>query len=66
MKIAFIGLGNMGTHKARHLLRVGHDVTVWNRTLSKADGHRAQGAKVAKSPGEAAKRSGSRCHHAGG
>jgi 3-hydroxyisobutyrate dehydrogenase-like beta-hydroxyacid dehydrogenase len=52
MKIAFIGLGNMGSHMARHLLRAGHDLTVWNRTLSKADGLRADGAKVGKSAGE--------------
>jgi len=55
MKIAFLGLGSMGSHTARHLLRAGHDVTVWNRTLSKADGLRAQGAKVGKSAGETVK-----------
>jgi 3-hydroxyisobutyrate dehydrogenase-like beta-hydroxyacid dehydrogenase len=55
VKVAFIGLGNMGNPMARHLLRAGYDVTVWNRTLSKADDHRAQGAKVAKSAGDAAK-----------
>ena len=55
MKIAFIGLGNMGGHMARNLSRAGHDVTVWNRTLAKAEEHRAHGAKVGKSPGEAAR-----------
>jgi 3-hydroxyisobutyrate dehydrogenase-like beta-hydroxyacid dehydrogenase len=55
MKIAFLGLGNMGSHMARHLLHAGHDVTVWNRTPSKADGLRAQGAKVGKSAGETVK-----------
>ena len=55
MKVAFIGLGNMGSPMAGHLVRAGHEVTVWNRTLSKADGLRAQGAKVAISPGAAAK-----------
>jgi len=55
MKIAFLGLGNMGGHMARHLLRAGHDITVWNRTLSKADELRAKGAKVGKSAGEAVK-----------
>jgi 3-hydroxyisobutyrate dehydrogenase-like beta-hydroxyacid dehydrogenase len=55
MKIAFIGLGNMGSHMARHLLRAGHDVTVWNRTPSKADELRAQGAKVGRSAGETVK-----------
>ena len=52
MKIAFLGLGNMGSQMAGHLLRAGHDVTVWNRTPSKADALRAQGAKVGKSAGE--------------
>src|SRR6516164_5262725 len=55
MKVTFIGLGNMGAHMARHLLRAGHDVTVWNRTLSKAEGLRGEGAKISKSPAEAAK-----------
>lgn len=55
MKVAFIGLGNMGSHMARRLLSAGHDVTVWNRTAAKADQIRAQGAKVAKSPADAAK-----------
>ena len=49
MKIAFLGLGNMGLHMARNLLRAGHDVTVWNRTLSKADELRTDNAKVADS-----------------
>src|ERR1700740_3581546 len=54
MKIAFIGLGNMGTAMARHLLRAGHDVTVWNRTAEKAEPLKADGAKVARSLAEAA------------
>lgn len=49
MNIAFLGLGNMGTPMARNLLRAGHDVTVWNRTRSKADELRADKAKVADS-----------------
>ncbi len=36
MKIAFIGLGVMGYPMAGHLARAGHDVTVFNRTASKA------------------------------
>lgn len=55
MKIAFLGLGNMGSHMARHLLRAGHDITVWNRTLAKAEALRSDGAKVASSPSEAVK-----------
>src|SRR5271166_4055482 len=55
VKIAFIGLGNMGSHMARHQLRAGHEVTLWNRTLAKAEELRPHGAKIATSPGEAAK-----------
>lgn len=53
MKIAFLGLGNMGMPMARNLLRAGHDVTVWNRTLSKAAELRADNGKVANSIAEA-------------
>ena len=35
-KVAFIGLGVMGYHMAGHLAKAGHDVTVYNRTESKA------------------------------
>jgi 3-hydroxyisobutyrate dehydrogenase len=34
---AFLGLGVMGGPMARHLAQKGHDVTVWNRTVEKAD-----------------------------
>lgn len=37
MKVAFIGLGIMGYPIAGHLARSGHEVTVYNRTSSKAD-----------------------------
>lgn len=37
MKVAFIGLGVMGYPMAGHLLTAGHDVTVYNRTTSKAE-----------------------------
>lgn len=49
MKIAFLGLGNMGSPMARNLLRASHDVTVWNRTRSKSDALRADNATVADS-----------------
>jgi len=35
-KCAFLGLGVMGYPMAGHLVAAGHDVTVWNRTESKA------------------------------
>ncbi len=36
-KVAFIGLGIMGYPMAGHLTKNGHDVTVYNRTTSKAE-----------------------------
>ncbi len=53
MRIAFLGLGNMGIHMARHLVKARHEVTVWNRTASKAKELEEQGARVAASPAEA-------------
>jgi 3-hydroxyisobutyrate dehydrogenase-like beta-hydroxyacid dehydrogenase len=52
MKIAFIGLGNMGHGMAHNLIKAGHQLTVWNRTRSRAEG---LNAKVADSPAEAAR-----------
>ena len=37
MRIAFVGLGVMGYPMAGHLQAAGHDVTVYNRTTSKAE-----------------------------
>jgi len=54
MKIAVLGLGNMGAPIARQVIRAGHEVTVWNRTQTKAEPLRAEGAKVSESPGDAA------------
>jgi 2-hydroxy-3-oxopropionate reductase len=49
-KLGFIGLGIMGHSMAANLLKAGHDLTVWNRTASRADDLVKQGAKVANSP----------------
>ena len=49
MDVGFIGLGNMGGHMARNLLKEGHGVTVYNRTRSRADAIAAEGAAVADS-----------------
>jgi 3-hydroxyisobutyrate dehydrogenase-like beta-hydroxyacid dehydrogenase len=54
MKVGFIGLGNMGQPIASNLLRAGHNLTVYNRTLQAAEPLRQLGASVAKSPAEAA------------
>jgi 3-hydroxyisobutyrate dehydrogenase-like beta-hydroxyacid dehydrogenase len=53
MKLAFIGLGNMGTPMARNLIRAGHEVRVYNRTQAKAEALASEGARVADSPGAA-------------
>jgi 3-hydroxyisobutyrate dehydrogenase-like beta-hydroxyacid dehydrogenase len=54
MKISFIGLGSMGLPMARNLFSAGHDLTIYNRTRSRADELGRQGARVAASPREAA------------
>ena len=51
--IAFLGIGLMGNHMARNLLAAGHRLTLWNRTLAKAEALIADGARVAPSPQEA-------------
>lgn len=55
-KVAFIGLGVMGYPMAGHLKTKGrHDVTVYNRTATKAEKWVAQfGGKAAPTPAEAA------------
>jgi 3-hydroxyisobutyrate dehydrogenase-like beta-hydroxyacid dehydrogenase len=53
MKVGFIGLGNMGQAMARNLCKAGHTVTVYNRTRSRAEELRAEGAIVADTPADA-------------
>ncbi|HEY6740164.1 MAG TPA: NAD(P)-dependent oxidoreductase [Actinopolymorphaceae bacterium] len=53
--IAFLGLGGMGSRMAARLLDVGHDLIVWNRTAEKAESLAAAGARVARTPAEAAR-----------
>lgn len=55
MKLAFLGLGQMGAPMAANLVDAGHDVIVWNRSIEKAAPLRDKGASVADSPAEAAK-----------
>ncbi|APE45366.1 oxidoreductase [Sulfitobacter alexandrii] len=55
-KLAFLGLGVMGAPMAGHLQKAGHDVTVYNRTASKAeDWASAHGGSMARTPREAVK-----------
>lgn len=49
-RIGFIGLGTMGLPMAKRILEAGYPVTVYNRTLEKAQGLKSQGAEVASSP----------------
>ena len=56
-KVAWIGLGVMGSPMAAHLLKKGgHDVAVYNRTRAKAEAWVARngGGRVAATPAEAA------------
>jgi len=56
MKIAFLGLGVMGYPMAAHLLKAGHDVTVYNRTSEKAaEWVKEHGGAMEKTPAEAGK-----------
>ena len=45
-KIGWIGTGRMGAPMAERLLKAGHDVTIWNRTRSKAEPLAAKGGKI--------------------
>lgn len=54
-RVAWIGLGDMGSRMARRVIDAGYDVTVWNRTRSKADGLVAAGATLAATPADAAR-----------
>jgi 3-hydroxyisobutyrate dehydrogenase-like beta-hydroxyacid dehydrogenase len=54
MRVAFLGLGRMGTRMAKHVLDAGHDLVVWNRTPGKAGELVDAGAREAKTPGAAA------------
>jgi len=55
MKVAFIGLGNMGSGMAGNLLRAGNQLTVYNRSREKAGPLAREGARIAASPAEACK-----------
>ena len=54
MKIAFLGLGDIGGLIASHLTREPFDLVVWNRTASKAsDFARKHGVGIGQTPAEA-------------
>src|SRR5580704_7434049 len=51
--IAFLGMGLLGSNFVKALLKKGHEVTVWNRTVSKSNALETFGAKVALTPADA-------------
>jgi 3-hydroxyisobutyrate dehydrogenase-like beta-hydroxyacid dehydrogenase len=53
-RLAFVGLGAMGSRLARRLLDAGHQVAGWNRTATKARHLVADGLTLARSPRAAA------------
>jgi 3-hydroxyisobutyrate dehydrogenase len=44
--IGFIGLGNMGAHMARNLLKAGHKVVVFDLNPAAVDSLKQSGAEV--------------------
>ncbi len=50
MRIAFLGLGQMGREVARLLLERGYDLTVWNRSAAAAESLAKEGATAAQNP----------------
>ncbi|MEO3432447.1 NAD(P)-dependent oxidoreductase [Inquilinus sp. CAU 1745] len=56
MKVAFLGMGVMGAPMAGHLVKAGHEVTVYNRTVAKAQAWTKENkGGSAATPAEAAK-----------
>ena len=53
MRVGFIGIGQMGSGMASSLLKAGHEVTVFNRTRSRAEALDPLGARVAGSIADA-------------
>ncbi|MCI0438311.1 MAG: NAD(P)-dependent oxidoreductase [Chloroflexi bacterium] len=57
MKVGFIGIGFMGRHMARNVLKGGHDLTVYDIRKDAADELLSMGARWASSPREVAQAS---------
>ena len=53
-KFGFIGLGNMGKPMARHLIRAGARITLFNRSKQVLEELAGEGAEIAPSPREVA------------
>jgi len=55
MKVAFIGMGTMGTAMALNIIKAGHEVTVHNRSREKEEPVAQAGARRATSPKDASR-----------
>jgi 3-hydroxyisobutyrate dehydrogenase len=53
LKIAYFGTGLLGAGFVRHLLELGHEVNVWNRTAARARALEADGARSFAEPAAA-------------
>ena len=56
-RIGLVGLGIMGKPMGKNVLKANFPLTVWNRTISRAEELKALGARVASSPKEVAEHS---------
>ena len=53
-RIGWIGMGRMGYPMAERLLKAGYDVSIWNRTRSKAEPLAKSGGKIVDKPSDLA------------
>jgi 3-hydroxyisobutyrate dehydrogenase len=53
LTVAVLGTGIMGSAMARNILRAGHHVRAWNRTMSRAEPLAEDGATVTTTPAQA-------------
>src|SRR3954463_4210750 len=53
-RIGWMGMGRMGYPMAERLLKAGHDVSIWNRTKSKAEPLAKSGGKIVDTLGDLA------------
>jgi 3-hydroxyisobutyrate dehydrogenase len=53
-RIGWIGIGRMGYPMAERLLNAGYDVSIWNRTRSKAEPLAQKGGKIVDKPSDLA------------
>jgi 3-hydroxyisobutyrate dehydrogenase len=53
-KVGWIGMGRMGYPMAERLLKAGYDVSIWNRTKSKAEPLAKIGGKIVDKPSDLA------------